>query len=110
MHVNIRIAALIAVSAAVILSGRMVVCGSAEPQRASSQAQGVAGTGSATADFPRGAEQIYMIKCWMRHNELAKTGPPLKDISKRPKLLSGPPVNDKTVSEVIRTGSPRMPS
>lgn len=115
MRLNFRVAALLAVGAAMILYGRMLERGNAEPQRASSQDQSAqapaaAGRGTTAADFPRGVEQIYMIKCWMCHNEYAKTGPSLKDLAKRPKLISGPPVNEQTVSEVIRSGSQRMPS
>jgi mono/diheme cytochrome c family protein len=109
MRANTKVTIFLAVSAAMILSAGIALRSFAAPQQASKPSEPI-GAGTATADFPRGAEQIYMIKCWMCHNELAKTGPPLKDISKRPKLISGPPVNDKSVSEVIRNGSQRMPS
>ena len=59
-------------------------------------------------------EEIYYYKCWMCHNDYTvKQGTGavyLKDIFKRPKLISGQPVNDQTVSEKIKTGGPRMPA
>ena len=62
----------------------------------------------------RRGEEIYYIKCWMCHNEYtvkAKTGAMhLKDLYKRPRLTSGQPVNDQTVAEKIRNGSPAMPA
>ena len=62
----------------------------------------------------RRGEEIYYIKCWMCHNEYtikAKTGAVhLKDLYKRPRLTSGQPVNDHTVAEKIRSGSPAMPA
>jgi mono/diheme cytochrome c family protein len=34
----------------------------------------------------------------------------LKELYKRPKLMSGQPVNDETVAAKIRQGGPRMPA
>ncbi len=110
MHRKIEIAFRFAAAAALISCGAFLANGFAQSSRSASEAGGSAGTLTTSADFPRGAEQIYMIKCWMCHNEFAKTGPPLKDLAKRPKLISGEPVNEKTVSEKIKAGSQRMPS
>ena len=55
-------------------------------------------------------ENIYFFKCWMCHNQYAKTGPYLKDLYKHPELLSGDPVNDETVTAKIKDGGPGMPS
>lgn len=63
---------------------------------------------------PKRGEEIYYIKCWMCHNKYtiaAKTGAvPLKDLYQRPRLINGQPVNDQTVAEKIKTGSPVMPA
>lgn len=63
---------------------------------------------------PQRGEEIYYIKCWMCHNRYtiqAQTGAvPLKDLYKRPQLVSGQPVNDQTVAEKIRHGGPAMPA
>ena len=106
---NRKGAVILAVSAATILFAAFAMRSFAASQQVS-KPSGPVGRGNAAADFPRGAEQIYMIKCWMCHNEYAKTGPPLKDLAKRAKLISGPAVNEQTVYEVIRSGSQRMPS
>ena len=55
-------------------------------------------------------EEIYYYKCWYCHNEYTKGAPQLKDLYKRPQLLSGQPVNDDTVKEKIRNGGPAMPA
>ena len=63
---------------------------------------------------PLRGEEIYYYKCWMCHNDYTvKQGTGavyLKDIFKRPKLISGQPVSDQTVSEKIKNGGPRMPA
>jgi cytochrome c5 len=64
---------------------------------------------TAPAGWQRG-EEIYYFKCWMCHNKYAKTGPLLHDLYQRPRLVSGEPVNDKTVAEKIKNGSPGMPA
>ena len=53
---------------------------------------------------PSGAargEVIYYYKCWFCHNDYTRTAgataPTLKDIFKRPRLLSGQAVNEETV-------------
>ena len=48
-------------------------------------------------------QEIYYQKCWICHNDYTikeePTGAPtLRDLYKRPKLRSGPPVNDQTVT------------
>jgi mono/diheme cytochrome c family protein len=64
---------------------------------------------------PLRGEEIYFFKCWICHNSYtvkAGTGAvSLKDLYKRPRLAAtGQPVNDQTVAEKIRNGSPRMPA
>jgi cbb3-type cytochrome c oxidase subunit III len=61
-------------------------------------------------------QEIYLMKCWICHNDYAikadprGSGPTLRDLYKRPKLMSGSPVNDQTVAAQIRNGSARMPA
>jgi hypothetical protein len=60
-------------------------------------------------------EEIYYMKCWICHNDFTvkadpKAAPTLRDIYKRPKLMSGQPVNDDTIRNQIREGSARMPT
>jgi len=61
-------------------------------------------------------QHIYYLKCWICHNEYAiasdpkGAAPTLKELYKRPKLMSGQPVNDETVAAKIRDGGPRMPT
>ena len=63
---------------------------------------------------PLRGEEIYYYKCWMCHNsytiKMGTGAVPLKDIFKRPRLTSGQPVNDQTVSEKIKNGGPAMPA
>ena len=67
--------------------------------------------------WERGRE-IWYMKCWICHNDytreandpnLAPVAPTLKELYKRPVLLSGQPVNDDTVKTKIREGGPQMP-
>ena len=65
---------------------------------------------------PSGAargEVIYYYKCWFCHNDYTRaagtSAPTLKDIFNRPRLVSGQPVNEETVSQQIRNGSNGMP-
>ena len=59
-------------------------------------------------------EVIYYYKCWICHNDYAREAgspaPALKDIFKRTTLVTGDPVNDDTVANHIRKGSPQMPA
>src|ERR1700726_829494 len=58
---------------------------------------------------PARGQEIYYYKCWMCHNELAQGGAPkLAGLFKRPTLVTGEPVNDETVKNQIRNGSPNM--
>jgi streptogramin lyase/mono/diheme cytochrome c family protein len=66
-------------------------------------------TTTAASGSQRG-EEIYYYKCWFCHNQYAKTGPPLKDLYKRPTLMLGAPVNDQAVADKIRSGGPAMPA
>ena len=58
-------------------------------------------------------KEIYFFKCWVCHNAYTRAAgsiaPSLKDLYKRPKLLTGQPVNDETVAEQIKKGGPAMP-
>jgi cytochrome c5 len=63
-------------------------------------------------------EEIYYMKCWICHNDYtrkaetnpANAAPTLRNLYKRPRLMSGQPVNDQTVTAQIRGGSFRMPA
>jgi len=67
--------------------------------------------------WQRGRE-IWYMKCWICHNDYTRqandpakstVAPTLKDLYKRPMLMSGQPVNDETVKTKIREGGPGMP-
>ena len=67
----------------------------------------------AKSGWERGQE-IYLMDCWICHNDYTikadpKAAPTLRDLYKRPKLMSGRPVNDDTVAAQIRDGSAQMP-
>ena len=71
----------------------------------------------AKSGWERGKE-IWYMKCWICHNDytreandpkVAPVAPTLKELYKRPVLLSGQPVNDDTVKAKIRGGGPNMP-
>jgi streptogramin lyase/mono/diheme cytochrome c family protein len=55
-------------------------------------------------------ENIYFYKCWMCHNQYAKTGPYLKELFKHEQLMSGDPVTAENVAAKIREGGPGMPA
>jgi streptogramin lyase/mono/diheme cytochrome c family protein len=55
-------------------------------------------------------ENIYFYKCWMCHNQYAKTGPLLKDLYQRDTLSSGDPVNDDNITAKIKEGGAGMPA
>jgi hypothetical protein len=68
--------------------------------------------------WERGKE-IWYMKCWICHNDYTReannpsegpVAPTLKDLYKRPVLMSGQPVNDQTVRAQIREGSRQMPA
>ncbi|OFW29590.1 MAG: hypothetical protein A3J28_12185 [Acidobacteria bacterium RIFCSPLOWO2_12_FULL_60_22] len=59
---------------------------------------------------PLRGEEIYFNKCWVCHNEYQKSAPVLRDLYKRPKMVTGEPINDQTVAGKIRDGGPRMPA
>ena len=58
-------------------------------------------------------KEIYFYKCWVCHNDYTRaagtTAPTLRDLYKRPRLISGQPVNDQTVAAKIKTGGSNMP-
>src|SRR6266849_9075662 len=55
-------------------------------------------------------ENIYFYKCWMCHNQYAKSAPLLKDLFQRENLTSGDPVSDDSVTAKIKDGGPMMPA
>jgi len=55
-------------------------------------------------------ENIYFYKCWMCHNQYAKSAPLLKDLYQRKTLAGGAPVSDDTVTTKIKDGGPVMPA
>src|SRR2546427_7661436 len=59
-------------------------------------------------------KEIYFYKCWVCHNDYTRaagtTAPTLRDLYKRPRLISGQPVNDQTVVAKIKNGGPNMPA
>ncbi len=60
---------------------------------------------------PKRGEELYYYKCWICHNQYAKTGPQLHGLFKRPTFsTSDDPVNDQTVTARIREGAPGMPA
>ena len=62
---------------------------------------------------PERGKEIYFHKCWVCHNDYTRAAgsiaPTLRDLYKRPKLISGQPVNDQTVAAKIKNGGPNMP-
>ena len=62
-------------------------------------------------------QEIWYMKCWICHNDYTRAAnaqvtpaaPTLKDLYKRPMLLSGQPVNNETVTAKIKEGGPGMP-
>src|SRR2546427_3741043 len=58
-------------------------------------------------------KEIYFYKCWVCHNDYTRAAgtaaPTLRDLYKRPRLMSGQPVNDQTVAAKIKNGGPNMP-
>src|SRR5439155_15069006 len=58
-------------------------------------------------------KEIYFYKCWVCHNDYTRaagtTAPALRDLYKRPRLISGQPINDQTVATKIKPGGPGMP-
>src|SRR5215831_20057380 len=68
---------------------------------------------AATSGAQRG-EVIYYYKCWICHNDYTiaagSPAPTLKDLFKRTQLRTGEAVNNTTVANQIRNGSPQMPA
>jgi mono/diheme cytochrome c family protein len=62
---------------------------------------------------PQRGKEIYFYKCWVCHNaytrEAGSPAPTLKDLMKRPIMMSGQPMNDENVANKIRNGGPGMP-
>ncbi len=59
---------------------------------------------------PARGENIYFYKCWMCHNQYAKSAPLLKDLFQRESLTSGDPVSDDNVTAKIKEGGAGMPA
>jgi mono/diheme cytochrome c family protein len=57
---------------------------------------------------PERGQEIFYYKCWFCHNEFTKDVPKLTGLYQRTQLFSGQPVNDETVKDQIRNGSPSM--
>jgi cytochrome c553 len=57
---------------------------------------------------PERGQEIFYYKCWFCHNEFTKDVPKLTGLYQRAQLFSGQPVNDETVKDQIRNGSPSM--
>lgn len=62
----------------------------------------------ATRGAARG-ETIYFYKCFACHNHYARGGPPLAGLFHHARLAAGAPVNDRTVTALIRNGASAMP-
>jgi mono/diheme cytochrome c family protein len=62
---------------------------------------------------PKRGQEIYFYKCWVCHNAYTRAegspAPTLKDLVKRPIMLSGKPMNDENIADKIRNGGPGMP-
>jgi virginiamycin B lyase len=59
---------------------------------------------------PERGRELYYFKCWQCHNEFQKTAPQLTGLYQRANLVTGAPVNDASVADQIKNGSPGMPS
>ena len=57
---------------------------------------------------PERGQEIFYYKCWFCHNEFTKDVPKLTGLYQHAQLFSGQPVNDETVKNQIRNGSPSM--
>jgi Cytochrome C oxidase, cbb3-type, subunit III len=55
-------------------------------------------------------DNIYFYKCWMCHNKYAKGGPYLKDLFKQENLVTGEPITDESVAQLIKGGAAGMSS
>ncbi len=64
----------------------------------------------AAVSGPARGEEIYYYKCWYCHNEYTTGAPRLDGMQKRGRLLSGSPVDQKSVTEKILKGGPKMPA
>ena len=59
---------------------------------------------------PERGQEIYYFKCWFCHNAFTKDIPKLNGIYQRPALVTGGPVNDESIKNLIRNGTPNMPA
>jgi mono/diheme cytochrome c family protein len=104
----------------------LVVGNASRSQAAPPQPQAAASKAIHTDDFQRSArldtyrviadsgagrgENIYFYKCWMCHNQYAKTGPYLKELFKHEQLMTGDPVTPENVAAKIKEGGAGMPA
>src|SRR5271154_6114462 len=124
-----RIPTRVILLAAFTTGAALLVAGNASrSQAAPPQSQVSTGSGNVmhTDDFQRSArldtyrviadsgagrgENIYFYKCWMCHNQYAKTGPYLKRLFEHSQLMSGDPVTVENVAAKIKEGGPGMPA
>ena len=87
----------------------------AEPIEASLQrSEDIYNYATIATEGPGRGLDIYYHKCWMCHNDYALAAgtpaPTLNDLFDRLALMSGKPVNDKTVAAQIRDGGALMPA
>ncbi len=122
-HTRVTILAGITIGLALLVVGNVSRSHAAPPQ---SQTASSPSKVMHTDDFQRSArldtykviadsgagrgENIYFYKCWMCHNQYAKTGPYLKELFKHTQLMSGDPVTDENVAAKIKEGGPGMPA
>jgi len=59
---------------------------------------------------PERGQEIYYFKCWFCHNAFTKDIPKFNGIYQRPALVTGGPVNDESIKNLIRNGTPNMPA
>jgi virginiamycin B lyase len=121
IHTRVTILATVTIGLALLVVGN-----ASRSQAAPPRPQAASGNVMHTDNFQRSArldtykviadsgagrgENIYFYKCWMCHNQYAKTGPYLKELFKHSQLMSGDPVTDENVAAKIKEGGPGMPS
>jgi hypothetical protein len=108
-HMRVTLLAFVTIGLALLVVGNASRSHAAQPQ-----SQPASTKVMHTDDFQRSArldtyrviadsgagrgENIYFYKCWMCHNQYAKTGPYLKELYKHSQLMSGDPVTDENVA------------
>ena len=119
MHTRVILLATVVIGIALLVAGNWNRSQAAPAQAASGnvmhtdnyQRSARLDTYKVIADSGAGrGENIYFYKCWMCHNQYAKTGPYLKELFKHSQLMSGDPVTDENVAAKIKEGGPGMPA